>query len=84
MEKTFKCKCCGENYPIDEKVHIEKYGDICEGCNEESTMFYTCENCGKDFYEDDIVYLEATDQYLCMDCIKRLGLEKAYKEQMED
>ena len=62
----YQCDDCGNYYPNDEKIVAANGEDICQSCQEED--YYTCEECGEVYRQDDITYIESTEQYLCDYC----------------
>ena len=60
------CPHCGCNYKMDEMVETESGDYVCEDC---LNYYYTqCEDCEKFVHNDDIVYIESENKYVCSEC----------------
>lgn len=64
------CSCCGSRIYDYENNYIVENKIVCEACFENS---YNCDDCGNNFWEDDIIYvaLNEHDFYFCPDCFNK-------------
>lgn len=58
------CEYC-EEYTHNETTYVRNYGYVCDHCLENFTY---CECCGAYVRDDDSVYIDSEDRYVCDDC----------------
>lgn len=59
------CDCCGRRIYIDDAIIVGE-DDVCEDCARTECFF--CEECEEIHYNDNKVYLEEEDRYICTQC----------------
>lgn len=59
------CDCCGRRIYIDDAIVVGS-DEVCEDCAKTECFF--CEECEEIYYNDNKIYLEEEDRYVCADC----------------
>ena len=59
------CDCCGRRIYIEDAVYVGE-DEVCEDCARTECFF--CEECEEVHYNDDKIYLEEEDRYICTQC----------------
>lgn len=59
------CSCCGQRIYVDDACYV---GDerVCGSCYDQHA--FSCERCGMTYWNDEIIYCEETNEYLCKEC----------------
>lgn len=63
------CDCCGR-HAFAEDLYIVDDQYVCEACYDSQCS--TCEHCGYTTFNENIVYDEETEQYVCKDCLDKI------------
>ena len=66
------CSCCGQRIYVDDAYYV---GDdrLCAHCYD--TQTFTCERCNMTYWNDEVVYCEETNEYLCKECYNEIKEE---------
>lgn len=65
LNSTATCPFCGDN-------EVEFQDEVC-GCTSCVDAGVSCEHCGGHFHEDDIIWIDDTEELWCLDCFKDNG-----------
>lgn len=76
-ERFGYCDVCERRIIIDDAHLIDPHGHLlCDWCYD--AMAQRCENCGTDFYKDDIVYDKPSHSYMCNRCHEHRNRNQYY------
>lgn len=62
-----KCIECGEYILKDDAIKTHDGEFICESCKEDN--YYTCEDCGELYHQNDLTWIEDKQMYVCETCL---------------
>lgn len=62
-------KCCNCEKELESLINVD--GDLwCEKCIEDNCSICFCEDCGEYHYDDNMVYIEDTQECVCRSCAR--------------